>query len=244
MKLWPIYVPSRGRAQLSKLLLAASDLLEIDLTVVVEPQEEAAYRAAFPSLEISVLPGSNRGIAYARNHVLDLSEAAGHDWFWMIDDDVSRFYRVANKKCVPADMVEVLLEAQEQAKDNIGQIALEYQQFAWSSNGKAKLNSYCDVCVAVRVATAPTYRENTKEDRDFTMQIIASGLDTVRISHLAFGAPANGSNQGGLFEDYASGKEPGWAKTLVEQWPWCCEMQKKPSGRIDAKIHWKKIRSR
>lgn len=243
MKPWPIYVPTKGRAQSSKLLAMVAERLDLDVTVVVEPQEAAAYQAAFPFLSFAVLGANDRGITYSRSTILELARARGQSWLWMIDDDVGRFYRVVERKCVPADIAEVLLAAQEHVSPNVGQLALEYQQFAWSASKPAKLNSYCDVCVAVRTEGAPAYRDNTKEDRDFTMQVIASGRDVVRVCNLAFGAPANGSNKGGLHADYAAGKEPKWAANLAAQWPWCCEVQTKPSGRVDAKIHWKRVRA-
>jgi len=238
MKLWPVYVPSKGRPE------GPSPAMNVlPLQMVVEPQEADAYRHLPHKLH--VLPESNRGIAFVRNWIKNHAEAEGHPWFWMIDDDISKFYEVAGSRCLPLDAKEALLRAQSLAEKypNVAQVSLEYQQFAWSARNPVRLNSYCDVCVGVNTdySSFIHYRPevNLKEDRDFTLQLLASGRDTLRACHVAFSAPKNGSNKGGLASVYAEkGKEAAASQRLVKAWPGVCEMQVKKDGRVDAKIHW------
>lgn len=237
--IWPIFVPSKGRPDSTTLRL----LTGLPVRVVVEPQDRAAYAAAQPSVEQFVLPKSNQGIAFVRQWILDRAD----DWYWMLDDDITAFFRVEGKRCVKCPPAEALLAGQQAAVPTVGQVALEYQQFAWSSGGLPKFNSYADVCVGIhpRVRSAAKYRAAValKEDRDFTMQIIRSGLDVVRCASHAFSAPKNGSNLGGLSPVYAEGgREKRAVDKLVELWPWCVASQVKKDGRLDAKINWKRIR--
>lgn len=246
MNLWPIYVPSKGRAGTSQLLARFGELLVDAITVVVEPQEFLAYRAAYPKLCLEQLIGNNGGITFARRSVTALARKRGHRWFWMMDDDITGFYRTVGNKCVRHPAFEVLCEAQQISLPNVAQIALEYQQFSWSAKQPIAVNSYCDVCVAIRTEATVKhdYRPvDLKEDRDFTMQLIQGGWTTVRCRQLAFSCPKNGSNKGGLFEEYAQpGREVAAVEKLCGLWPWCCTRQVKPNGRIDAKIDWKRIR--
>ena len=75
-------------------------------------------------------------------------------------------------------------------------------------------NGYCDVCVAIHAARAKrcTFRDacDLKLDRDFTLQVLAAGYETLRITQYSFACPKNGSNAGGLAPVYAiPGVKPG-----------------------------------
>lgn len=249
MSLWPIFIPSKGRAATGGVfpLLAGEG---IRATIVVEPHEVAEYRVMQPLHTILALPQSGQGIVYSRSFILNHAKAQGHEWFWMMDDDIRSFHKVVNKRTPKCSAAGALLGAQAfaDADQKIGQVALEYAQLAWSAAKPTRRNSYCDVVVGIRTALAPgvMYRPRAagKEDRDFTLQTLAAGWDTVRACHLAFAAPSIGSNAGGLHAEYAAGKERAWAATLAELWPHCVTVQTKPSGRIDAKIDWAKVRAK
>lgn len=89
--------------------------------VVVEPQEEAEYRKAAKDLncDIVVLDLSYKeryelcddlgqtkstGPGPARNFIWEHSIAQGHDWHWVMDDNLANFYRLnRNMKIAVAD---------------------------------------------------------------------------------------------------------------------------------------------
>jgi hypothetical protein len=238
---WPIFVPSKGRptSKLIARLLAEG----LPFAAVVEPRDQEAYNAAAGRPITTTLPADNQGLVYSRNFILALARSKGFPWVWMIDDDIAKFHRLTGTKGEEVTAWEALIAAQAEAVPGVGQIALEYQQFAWSAGAKVKVNSYNDVCVAVRTAVPVNYRQiDLKEDRDLTMQIIRRGYDTHRVTRYAFSCPSVGSNKGGLHDAYAAGRDAAGAAELVKLWPWCSEVQTKPNGRVDAKIHWKKIR--
>jgi hypothetical protein len=214
----------------------------LPVTAVVEPHEAEVYGRVH-LVDIRSLPERGRGITFARGQVLELARREGHPWFWMIDDDVSAFLRFEGTKGRRVTAREALLAAQEAARGGgVGQVSLEYQQFAWSAGGRVAVNSYCDVCVGIRSDVGASYRgPDLKEDRDYTMQVIGRGLDTRRVTEYAFAAPSVGSNRGGLYEEYREGKDAVAARRLAERWPWCVEVVQKRT-RVDAKIHWRRIR--
>lgn len=250
---YPIYVASKGRPDAPTFTtLAASNLL---YNVLVEPQDEEAYRQARPrGAHFIPLADNDRGLAYVRQRALDIARAAGGEWFWMLDDDIRGFYRAHDRKAWPAPADEVLAEAEAAitVDDFVGQGALEYQQYAWSNEpGKITRNSYADVAVLIKSGVMADYREELplKVDRDFTLQVLASGHDVVRLGWLAFGVPGNGTNEGGQHDVYDSLTDDGmrreeWAsRRLADLWPGIVEFKVKPNGRPDAKIHWRKMRS-
>lgn len=246
--MFPIYVPSKGRSKKASTLeiLAAAGLRAV---VVVEPQDIDTYREAFlgKGFQFLVLPENNRGITYVRNHILKHAREQNEaPWFWVLDDDIQKFHRVENSKSIPAPANEVLAAAEElfQSDLQVAIGALEYQQFAWSSKRDRTYNSYCDVAVCINLELtkhqhyfAPV---ELKEDRDFVLQALSAGMRSMRAGYLAFSAPKNGSNQGGLFEQYQTdGREARASEAMARRWPGICTPILKPDGRPDVKINWK-----
>ncbi|NEO83808.1 MAG: hypothetical protein F6J87_06030 [Spirulina sp. SIO3F2] len=240
-----IFVPSKQRPGETALLsqLKSSSL---DWVYVVEPQEEEMYRSYTD--RVLVLPENEQGIAYVRQWILDYCRAQNISWYWMLDDDISRFYKAVRGKNLAVSITEALEGAEKLISkhcDLIGQAALEYQQFAWSAKKSIRWNSYCDVCVLINSAVIARYRKEVelKEDRDFTLQIQSSGLLTATVTRYSFAAPANGSNPGGLQAVYQTkGKERASIRKMCELWPGVCTPQTKSGGRYDIKINWKVFR--
>jgi len=249
----PIYIPSKGRPD-SRLL---TELLEMNANykVVVEPQDYEDYHKAGHTGKIIMLPENDQGIAYARNFIIISAEAYGNDWFWMLDDDL-KFYTVAGGKCIPARCIDVLKHAEQYflGAENVGQVALEYRQFAWSATREITRNSYCDCAVAINTKVTKSKPDKPpfarydqkitlKEDRDFTIQVLKAGFETWRINTVAFGGPAIGSNAGGLQEKYEGGSAEAMDSLYMEKkWgPDICQAYFKKDGRPEVKIHWKNI---
>jgi hypothetical protein len=249
MTTWPVYVSTKARAGRPRTarLLAGSG---VPWTAVVEPQDEPAYRAALgPGADLLVLPDDDRGLPYARQAALDHARAAGHAWFWQLDDDIDRFYSVAAGRCTPCPAGAALAGAQA-ALARVPRLAvgaLEYQQFAWRARGPYALGSYCDVAVCLDARNRRLrYREEQffKGDRDLCLAALAAGYATARTTRWAFAAPKNGSNPGGLAAEYArAGREAEASRRLCARWgPAICRPLTKPDGRPDVKIDWSYFR--
>lgn len=247
MELWPIWVPSKGRPYNARFLKLARDQ-GVQVTVVTEPYEAEGYLSAFPFHTIIPLPEADKGLAYSREYIKN-DPLRGTKWFWMIDDDVTSFYRVMpDARVEPIKIAEALIEAQQQIRQvpQCALASLEYQQFAWASKGRITVNSYCDVVVAMNVSRCRHihYRPiPVKEDRDFALQVLQAKYFTARISSVCFATPKRGSNQGGLYDEYQSGKEKEGAEELARLWPGIAEVFQKKDGHWDAKINWKKTNS-
>jgi hypothetical protein len=240
---YPIAVASKGRPD-SKLLLRIQTE-NLPFRIFCEPQDANTYRQRFPGVIIQ-LDADNQGLAYARNAILGYARASGASKFWMLDDDVEDFFEGTEKGYLKVTVAEALGKA-EPLLGEMTQGALEYSQFAWSHQpGDCSDGSYCDVCVLIDIGRTKdlTFRDevNLKLDRDFTLQVLASGGRTRRISNIGFSCPENGSNKGGLYEAYKSGREKADCEALAKFWPHCVTVQQKKSGRWDAKIDWRNVR--
>lgn len=244
-----IFVPSKGRAHTSKFLQMAADLKQ-EVAMVVEKEEQATYRAKFPSHECITLPKSNQGITYVRNFIKKYAEDNSVYKHWMIDDDLSGFYIRLGTKMLKTPFSEVLTKAEEQFNQGYGIAALDYQQIAWSATYELIKDGYAEVCVLTdnTKTFGMRYRPEAegKEDRDFAMQCIAAGHGTLRSTLYTFAAPANGSNSGGLKEIFydVDQREHHCVEAMMKLWGTeVCYRQIKPNGRVDCKINWNKIKA-
>jgi hypothetical protein len=241
--LTPIFIPSKGRPNAMK---TCKQFDSNNYIVVVEPQEEADYRLAGHK-RLLVLPASHQGIAFVRNFILEHAIANQLPKFWMLDDDITSFKQYVNSTPKNSNGEQALKDAEELFTQvpNLGQAALEYNQFAWSGRNQVSVLGYCDVAVLIFPSRVNgiRYRShmNLKEDRDFTLQVLASGRMTARACKIAFAVPKNGSNQGGLYDEYAAdGREREASERMIKEWPNICTWNIKPDGRPDISIHWKK----
>lgn len=255
MSKFPILIPSKGRPS-----CPTAKLLEeggrSEFRIIVEPQDAEAYAKAWGE-RLIILPKSNQGIAYVRQFALELEcdKIESDGWYWMLDDDIQGFYEVGGGRVEKTDADTCLTEAEgiilrHNATGDLAIAALEYQQFAWGAKRSVIENGYCDVAVAINKELGWMFeydqRLRMKEDRDFALSVIAAGFRTLRTTRYAFGAPKNGSNAGGLAEEYAeAGKELADVQLMVSKWgKEVCEHIVKPDGRHDCRIDWSALKGR
>lgn len=220
-----------------------------NLFLVVEPQEYKEYRINYPNFNILQLPEDDKGLAYARNWVKLFTIRGAIKQYWLLDDDISYFYKREGTKLIRNNYDDTLLDAQNYFVDNnVACGALEYRQYAWSSNKRGVYNSFCDSAVFIdnKLTDGIWCNEELKLkiDRDFCIKVISSGNKTCRDTMNAFSVPPNGSNKGGLKEIAYDQKdtELNACKKMIEIWgDDICRHIVKPDGRNDLKINWKNI---
>lgn len=234
----PIVIASKGRPQGKTMQALQAEGLPF--TVYVEPQEAATYQAA--GWTVRVLGADDQGLTYVRQQIL---ADAAPDWFWMLDDDIDGWYQTVQRKNRPVSLAAALAGAEPyfMQAPMLAQAGLEYQQFAWRAKQPYVLGSYCDVCVAIHAGRTQFvhFRPacDVKVDRDFTLQVLAAGYETCRVTAYSFSCPKNGSNAGGLAAVYATaGREAAACRTMVALWPGICSYQIKSDGRHDVAIAW------
>src|SRR3990167_7131925 len=103
MSKYPIYIPSKGRADAS---YTANFFIkdEVDFKLVVEPQEAKQYTAKFGKNRILILPFSNlgQGSMPARNWIREHSIKNGFSRHWQFDDNirsVRHWYKLKRVRC-------------------------------------------------------------------------------------------------------------------------------------------------
>lgn len=237
---FPILIPSKNRPDKKLFSILAGE--QLDFKIIVEPQDQAKYEAW--DKHLLILPENNRGVSYARNYCLQYARKYLSDWFWMIDDDLTKFCHFnPNEKKVTTKQALELSESLFLPLDNIAQASLEYRQYAWGHNIPLKFNSYCNACVCLNIVKTKlfNYKESLKmkEDKDFSLQILTSGYRNVRTAQIAFQTPNIGSNPGGCHEIYKPNIEKAESLKLCKIWgETLCTPQIKRDGRNDVKVNW------
>ena len=220
--------------------------------LVIEPQEEKQYREKYPNYKYLILGKDDGGLPYARNFIKMVAEIRGLKSYWLLDDDISNFYRREGTKLIKDNSVTILKEAKQVFKKNdIALGGIEYRQFAWSATKELITNSFCDCAVFIDVNKMKGIYCNTelklKIDRDLCIQTIRNNKKTARLTTYAFSSPPNGSNKGGLKEIAYDKKdlEKQMCLKMVEIWGEdICRHIVKKDGRNDLKIYWDNIKSK
>lgn len=239
-----IFVPSKARPGCKTFWLLRNAGLEP--TVVIEKQDVKIYAEAGIN-NVLVLEESNRGIAYSRQQILEYCRSKSHEWFWMIDDDITGFYIWNGQKLVQENAISVLGQAlaETQKMKNIAVAGMDFRQFAWSHKGKSIFNT--QICAVTLINTKRTelinYSDQMMEDRDFCIQAILSGYRTVRFTKFAFNTPPMGKEGGGCQTIGNRQKLMKQAvKNLMAKYGRdCIKPYKKKNGWYDCRINWKKI---
>jgi len=232
-----ICIPTKGRfhTKTYRLLEQAG----LPFTHFVEPQEESLYlESKVPNLQ--VIGKNDQGVAYVRNWIIRFAQKKGWEWVWVVDDDVSGFGTAKNGKTIKGT-AQVLSDFYEKVKQYRFPVnGLNYCQYAWSYSTKGKRYAInkrpAEVCVLLYVPKITwEYRDDRKEDRDFTMLAIKHSDGVIVDLHAWFNCPGVGTNPGGLQHLYLEKRDTHWANKLVKDWSPFAKLIKKKE-RIDCKL--------
>lgn len=194
---FPIYIPSKGRAEYC-ITMRALDEMGVPYSVVVEPQEFAAYKSADIKGRILELDMSYKGryelcdrhglsrstgSGPARNFIWDYAAAEGAPWHWIMDDNIKRFYRFNRNLKVPAASPSIwrAMEDFTLRYKNVAMAGPNYFMFA-SRKSKAlpfTLNTRIYSCNLIRNDLPFRWRGRYNEDTILSLDMLKAGWCTI-----------------------------------------------------------------
>jgi len=174
---FPIYVISKGRWE-SRLTAKALEKMRQPYRIVIEPQEYDQYSSVIDPKKILVLPFSNlgQGSIPARNWVWEHSMSGGHEWHWILDDNIKNFRRIhQNRATIMADGTcfyvceEFVLRYQ-----NVALAGMEYDMFVNNRVAKKpfRVNARIYSCILIRNDTGFRWRGRYNEDTDLSIRVM------------------------------------------------------------------------
>lgn len=197
---FPLYIPSKGRYQSNRRLTTkALQSMGVPFKVVVEEQEYKNYCDAVGKDNVLVLDRSyqdnyetfdnlgdskSKGPGAARNFAWDHSIANGHEFHWVMDDNIISFRRWnKNKKLVCK--TGAFFRAQEDfvtRYENVAMAGPHYDFFAPSILKRPPMvfNTRVYSCNLIMNKLDFRWRGRYNEDTDLSLQMLKAGYCTIQ----------------------------------------------------------------
>jgi hypothetical protein len=154
--------------------------------MIVERQEFALYAESLGSAKrlLELPPPGGEGCSIpARNFAWEHSVCERHDRHWVVDDNISGFFRLnRNLKAPVAD--GTIFRAMEDFADRFSNVALAGPNYFMFAPRKAvmpplRLNTRVYSCILVKNDIPFRWRGRYNEDTDLSLRILKAGLVTV-----------------------------------------------------------------
>ena len=228
---YPIYIISKGRAD-TRMTSKALELMKVPYHIVIEPQDFDEYVEVIDEEKILILPFSNlgQGSIPCRNWVWKHSESIGAKKHWILDDNISAFWR-QNKNIRIKVTSGTIFRAFEDFVDryeNVPFSGFNYHMFAPDRivTPPFYLNTRVYSCILIQNDLGYKWRGRYNEDTDLSIRVLKSGYCTILCNaFLAQKMPTmtmTGGNTEDLYE-IQDGRLK-MAQSLVEQHPDVCKI--------------------
>jgi hypothetical protein len=205
MNKYPIYIPSKGRADSQKTVRLLEKHGIDNYYVVVEKSEYFAYCDNVEKEHVLRLPGDNYGTSsVARNFAIEHSRKKGFLKHWQIDDDVTRIIQHNKAKLVTEDIKFVLSEVEKisDAYPTVSITGMHMMNFLGGVTKPVTINTMVSGAALV-TNTALRFRGTMYVDRDFVLQSFKRGYITVKCNDFAFAYVKTLVQKGGYYDTYS-----------------------------------------
>lgn len=184
---YPVYIISKGRWE-SRLTSKALERMRVPYHIVVEPQEYDNYAAVIDQKKILVLPFSNlgQGSIPARNWVWEHSISVGAERHWILDDNISDFYRFHDGKRISVTDGTIFLASEDfvDRYTNVALAGMQYKMFAITSLTSSirkpfLMNTRVYSCILIKNNMPYRWRGRYNEDTDLSLRVLKDGWCTI-----------------------------------------------------------------
>lgn len=210
--------------------------------IAVEPQEYDNYVAVIDPKKVLKLPFSNhgKGSGPARNWCWEHSQANGFKRHWLMDDNISEFWRFHNNKRYRVETGSAIFRAAEDFVDRYENIALagfQYKFFCIDDYPYPPymLNTRIMSCFLIDNDCPEKWRGKYNEDVDLSIRVLKRGLATMLFYSFLCGKLRTGTVKGGntseIYNNYEEDASLKKSQMLVEMHPDVVTLQER-YGRI------------
>ena len=242
---YPIYIISKGR---HKSCITARELisLDVDFSIVVEPQEYSKYKKEFPNTNIIKTNFSNlgQGSIPVRNFVWDHSIKEGHKKHWILDDNIEHFHILnENEKYRVADgAIFRLCEIFTDRFINVKMSGMNYHSFCKASDAVPPyyLNTRVYSCTLIDNSLIHRWRGKYNEDTDLSLRTLKDDDCTILFNMFLCGKVTTQRMKGGNTNEVYEGTDDRreFAESLRDQHPDLVEVVRK-FNRWHHKVNYK-----
>ena len=218
---YPIYIPSKGRADVCH---TAHIFLNdgVDFKLVVEPSQYENYCKYFDKKLILILPEDGLRVLGSRLWIREHSIINGFKRHWQFDDNIKGFLRYTKKKRIPCN-ANIAIKVVEDFTDrytNIGISGFNYDQFLQSSKTPYTLNCHVYSASLINNRMPYKWRIYYNEDTDLCLQVVTHNMCTILFNAFAVKKMQTMKLKGGNTDDlYKGNGRLIMARVLEELWP-------------------------
>ena len=209
----PVYIVSKGR---SDTMITSKSLsrMKVNHYIVIEPQDKEPYEKALDKFNIRdyvtliVAPFSNHGDGpgRARNFAWDHSISIGAEKHWVLDDNISDFYRLHQNYRIRVES-GVIFKAAEDFIDRFDNVPISGFQYRFFI---APNQSYPPYVKNTRIYSTLLIDNNCKhrwrgrynEDTDICLRVLKDGDCTIQFNAFLQGKAATQTVKGGNTEEF------------------------------------------
>ncbi len=197
---FPLHIVSKGRAD-SRLTSKALEKMNVPYRIVIEEQEYTAYAEVIDKKKILVLDktyqekydtfddlgdSKSKGPGAARNFVWENSIAEGHEWHWVMDDNISFFARLNKNLKVPVGD-GTIFRCMEDFCLRYSNVAMAGPNYCMFVPRKVKqppfvLNTRIYSCNLIRNDVPFRWRGRYNEDTDLSLRMLKEKWCTVQFN--------------------------------------------------------------
>jgi len=197
---WPIYIVSKGRAE-SRLTSRMLEAMGVPYSIIVEAGEADAYRAVIDPSRVLILDPvyqqeyntfdtfgatKSRGPGPARNFAWDHAIEQGAPWHWVMDDNISAFFRLNRNEKIHMSCGTGFVVMEEFAGRylNLGMAGPNYDFFVPRKYERRAilLNTRIYSCNLIRNDLPFRWRGRYNEDTDLSLRMLKAGWVTAQFN--------------------------------------------------------------
>lgn len=212
---YPLYIVSKGRAD-SRLTARSLERMQVPYYIAIEPQDYESYAAVIDPAKILVLPFSNHGDGpgRARNWCWDHAISLGAKRHWVLDDNISDFYRLHQNFRIRVESGAIFRAAENFVDrfENVPISGFQYRFFI-APNGKYPAfvtNTRIYSVLLIDNSCEFRWRGRYNEDTDICLRVLKAGQCTIQFNSFLQGKAATQTLGGGNTAEFyaAEGTDP------------------------------------
>lgn len=204
---YPVYIVSKGRAG-TRQTARTLERMKVPYYIAVEPQDYDAYAVFISPKKILKLPFSNHGDGPgpARNWCMDHAKNNGFNRSWVLDDNISDFYRLhENKRIRVAD--GAIFRAAEDFVDcyeNVPVAGFQYRFFIAPDQAYPPFvkNTRIYSCLLLDNFAKRRWRGRYNEDTILSLDVLSDGDCTIQFNSFLQGKAATQTVKGGNTDEF------------------------------------------
>jgi hypothetical protein len=210
---YPVYIISKGRHE-SMLTSRSLARMKVPHYIAIEPQDLDNYEKALdefkirPYVTLLVAPFSNHGDGpgRARNWCWDHAIQIGAEKHWVLDDNISDFYRLNQNKRYRVESGAIFRAAEDfiDRFENVPISGFQYRFFI-APNSKYPpfvTNTRIYSCLLISNDCKHRWRGRYNEDTDICLRVLKDGDCTIQFNAFLQGKAATQTVKGGNTEEF------------------------------------------